>query len=417
MTVSGVADRARFLAVLEAHLARDAMGVAVFRIDLDRFSRIRQVFGAVVADVVRNVVMQRIEALAGGPGELLTLAEDSFLAAVRTTGDHRDLDVIGMRFVESVSAPIQLDGLPGIAVGSNIGIAAASDFSVADPLRLMAGAELAVQRANAIGSRRIIVYQVDTGDDPTRLPELFADMLGAIQRREFVPFYQPVFDLATDGVVGGEVLIRWQHPKFGLLLPGDFVAEAERSGLIRDIDGQMWSQAWTFLQRLGSATGIDIGVNLSVADLDFPDLPDKVRRLVAEIGVDPRRLVFEVTETAMSQDWPRARGRLSALRDLGARIAIDDFGSGHMFLDRLNSGLFDYLKLDRSLIVGAESESGRDLLTGVVSLGHSLGMRVLAEGVETEAQLAMVRAVGCDLAQGYLLGRPTDGADFQRTYL
>ena len=232
-----------------------------------------------------------------------------------------------------------------------------------------------------------------------------------------MPFYQPVIDLRTDLISGCEVLIRWQHPQFGLLLPGDFIGEAERSGLIRDIDGQTWSQAWTYLSGLHVSGRFDLGVNLSVADLDFPDLPEKVRRLVHEIGVDPARLVFEVTETAMSQDWQRARARLAALRELGCRIAIDDFGSGHMFLDRLNSGLFDFLKLDRSLVAGSATEAGIDLLKGVVSLGHSLGMSILAEGVETEEQLTVVRAMGCDLAQGYLLGRPAEGTDFIRTYL
>lgn len=418
MELGGAAERTRFLDVLDAHLRRDALGVVVLRIDLDRFSRIRQVFGTAVAHMIRQGILERIEALAGGPQQVLTLAEDAFMAVVRMSSDAKAPETIGMRAVQAISAPIQLDGLPPIAVGSNAGVALASDFSVADPLRLMAGAELAVQRANAIGSRRVIVYQVEPVDDPTRLPELFADMLQAIEHGQFTPFLQVVVEPDTGNMAGAEALIRWQHPRHGLLLPGDFVGEAERSGLIRDIDALVWRQVWAFLASLPPEEQFDLSVNLSVADLDFPNLPDRVESLVSEIGVDPRRLVFEVTETAMSQDWPRARERLAAMRGLGCRIAIDDFGSGHMFLERLNTGLFDVLKLDRSITTAAAvEESGRDLLSGVVSLGHSLGMRVLAEGVETEAQQRVVCEVGCDLAQGYHFGKPTDPADFLASFI
>ena len=410
-------DRSRFLQALDAHLSRDEAGIAVLRIDLDRFSRIRQVFGPTVAHMVRQLVLQRIERMTGDPLDMLALAEDSFIAVVRMREGLEDGETIGRVAVESVSAPVHVEGLPAIAVGSNVGIALGSDFSPADPLRLMAGAELAVQRANAIGSRRIIVYRVEPVDDPTRIPELFADMFGAIEGRQFVAFYQPVFVPTTGQVVGAEALIRWDHPKHGLLLPRDFIAEAERSGLIRDIDGLMWQQSWSFLAAMPASEQLDLGVNLSVADLDFPDLLDKVKRLVDETGVDVRRLVFEVTETAMSQDWDRAHVRLAELRDFGCRVAIDDFGSGHMYLDRLNTGLFDFLKLDRALTWGATEKAGRDLLQGVTSLGHSLGIRVLAEGVETEEQFNVVSEVGVDLAQGFWFGRPMAADDFRSTHL
>lgn len=155
-------------------------------------------------------------------------------------------------------------------------------------------------------------------------------------------------------------------------------------------------------------------MNLSPADLDHPGLTDKVAEFCRSTGLAPKQLVFEVTETALTQNWELARRRLAALRELGCRIAVDDFGSGYMFLERLATDLFDIMKIDRSLIVTAESTAprGTELLRGVVALGKQLGMTVLAEGIETEQQLQMVRDAGCDFAQGFHLGRPMPTDDF-----
>ena len=410
-----VAKRGDFLAALDHLLLRDRDAVAVVRLDLDRFARIRQVFGAEVAARIRATILARIEALVGDTSAVMSYAEDAFVCSVRVESTSIDaLEEIGMRFVESVSAPIQIPGQPDIAVGSNAGIAAAAHFDGVEPLQLIAGAELAIQRADAIGSRRVIVYEVASGSDPTRIPQLYADMWGAIGRREFTAYFQPVMLLPSLRVIGAEALIRWEHPQHGVLLPRDFIPEAERSGLIRDIDSLVWERAWSFFAELPESEKLTLSVNLSPADLDFPGLVEKVERFVDTTGLSPKRLVFEATETALAQDWTHARRRLEGLKELGAWIAIDDFGSGHMFLDRLATGLFDILKIDRSLVAPAEDPNGRaqHLLAGVVSLAQNLGLMTLAEGVETEEQLRRVLDAGCTYAQGYRFARPMPGAEF-----
>jgi EAL domain-containing protein (putative c-di-GMP-specific phosphodiesterase class I)/GGDEF domain-containing protein len=413
MTNGHVADRSAFLSALDADLARDPNAVAVVRVDLDRFSRIREVFGATVSRAVRNEIVTRLDAFVAPQGHVLSYGSDSFVAILRVEDTTSEaLEDIGMRIVRELSRPVALDGQPDIAVGCNAGIAASPHFPEPDALRMLAGAELAIQQANAIGSRRVIVYRVASMDDPTRLPQLYADMLGAIARAEFEPFFQPVVAIPSRRLVGAEALVRWRHPVHGLIPPAEFIPEAERSGLVRDIDAQIWRSACETAASLTGPGAEHLSVNVSAVDLDFPDLVDVVAGVLASTGLTPHRLVFEVTETALSQDWGRSRRRLEGLRALGVRIAVDDFGSGHMFLDRLGTGLFDILKIDRSLVIEAGSAHGASLMAGVVSLAHSLDMQVIAEGVETEEQAEQVMATGCEYAQGFLFGRPMTAVEF-----
>ena len=409
MASSHAAQRTAFLAALDAEIARDPQSVVVVRIDLDRFPRIRETFGVAISRSVRAALIARLEEFVGPTGRLLTYGEDAFAGLLRVGDSSSDaLESLGMRLIRTVSAPIDVPDQPPIAVGSNVGIAAGAHFDRTDALRLLTGAELAIQRANAIGSRRAIIYQVAPVDDPTRLPTLFADMLNAIDDRQFQPWFQPVVAVPERRIIGAETLIRWVHPDHGVIQPAEFIPEAEKSGLIRDIDAAVWREACIRSARMSPEQELVLSVNISPADLDFPELIAVVESCLAESGLAPGRLVFEVTETALSQDWPRARRRLEALKSLGTRIAVDDFGSGHMYLDRLATGLFDILKIDRSLVAPTEDPDGRAraLLTGVTSLARSLGMRVVAEGVETEEQLSRIIEAGCDRAQGYLFGRP-----------
>jgi EAL domain-containing protein (putative c-di-GMP-specific phosphodiesterase class I) len=311
-----------------------------------------------------------------------------------------------MRIVDSLSEPMDvLDGTR-IAVGANVGLVSSRAFDEVDSLRLVAGAELAVQRADHLGSRRSVVYEPTPREDPTRLPYLYADMLDAIDDHQFHPVFQPVMDAVDRRVVGVEALVRWHHPTHGVLGPGEFMAEAELSGLIRRIDHQVRAESFRVMG--GLDVPLHFSVNLSAADLDVPGLADGVAADLAAAGVDPSRLILEVTETALAQDWPRAQRRLGSLRELGARIAIDDFGAGHLYLDRVASGLFDILKIDRSVLAASTDPDPRTraLLGAVTTLATELEMETVAEGVETDGQLVDAAAAGCDYVQGFLFARP-----------
>ncbi len=410
-------DREAFLSTVDREIAASADSLAVLRLDLDRFHRIRDTFGAGTARLVHNRLISRLEGIVGQPQRLLTYGPASFIALVDVTGcDPVTLEAAGMQVIETVSEPIDVDG-QRIAVGCSAGIASAADFTGSDALRIVAAAELAVQRANALGSRRAVVYRPAESSDPTRLPTLFADMLAGIESAQFIPYFQPVVALPELAVVGAEAVARWQHADHGLLLPADFMAEAESSGLIRHIDESIRRAAMHEVSHWPS-TGLVLSINLSGADLDAPDLVDDIADCLASTSLAPGRIIFEVTETTLAQDWTRALERLRALRELGLRLAVDDFGTGHMFLDRLTSGVFDILKIDRSLISDDHDHDRADaLLGGITAIAHDLGMQVVAEGVETTSQLERVLRAGCDRAQGFLFGRPVSPTDFTASLL
>lgn len=404
-------DRDSFLMAIERGLVDNPASLAVLRVDLDRFHRIREVFGPGVARIVMTRIVSRLQAFVGSPRRLLLYGPESFvcLAEVRSP-ESECLERLAQDVIAAVSEPVIMDDGTSIAVGSTVGVASGDDFRDGEPLRIVAAAELAVQRANALGSRRAHVYRVAAALDPTRFPRLFADMLEAVEQGQFIPYFQPVVRL-PDLVVGGyEAVARWDHPVHGILMPADFIGEAEASGLIRGLDECVRDLAMRAASGWTDSSWV-VSINVSAADLDSPKVTDHVRSCLEASALDPSRLILEVTETTMAQDWTTAKARLLELKALGLGLAVDDFGTGHMFLDRLTAGVFDVVKIDRSLVVHTTEDitQAQALLTGVTSLAHDLGMIVVAEGIETRAHLEAVIAAGCDRAQGYYFGEPRPG--------
>ena len=409
-----VEARGAFLDALDATLARGSSTVAVIRVNLDRFGRIRQSFGVEIANEVLDVLDQRLRQAVGPEQTVLRYGEGSYAATVTVdTVEDEELENIAMAIVEQLSEPMDVDSGLRIAVGTNVGIAAAADFDHVDADGLVSGAEVAVERADAIGSRRVMVYDATQTETQTQPPTLYRDMLGAIEAGQFTPVFQPIVHIPDRSIYGVEALVRWQHPEHGQLPPGAFIEEAERSGLIRSIDSVVRNQAMSVCASCHGSHQVTLSINLSAIDLDAASLLDDIAETIEAAKLDPSKVIFEITETALAQHWSRSRRRLEAIKELGVRLAIDDFGSGHMFLDRLGTGLFDVLKADRSLVIGEDdNRRATALLSGVVWLAHRLGMTVTAEGVETQAQLDRVIAAGCDHAQGFLFGRPMPAHEF-----
>ncbi len=233
----------------------------------------------------------------------------------------------------------------------------------------------------------------------------------ALALAEFEPFFQPIVALATGKTVGYEALARWRHPERGLLSPAAFIATAEASGLIAAIDRQVQHRACQALVRLQAARPqwppLFLTLNVSAQDFAEPDFVDAMRAMVADTGVDPRRLKLEITESALVADPAAAADRLRACRDLGFGIAIDDFGTGQASLGYLQRFPVDTIKIDRSFVRDIASEpKNRVIVDTILRLADGLGMSVVAEGIETEAQRQTLAALGCTLGQGYLFGRP-----------
>jgi EAL domain-containing protein (putative c-di-GMP-specific phosphodiesterase class I) len=235
----------------------------------------------------------------------------------------------------------------------------------------------------------------------------------ALDREELVVFYQPIVETATRRWVGVEALLRWQHPTRGLLAPAEFLDVAEQTGLIVPIGSWVLSEACEQVQRwnrdLPADEHLAVSVNLSGRQLTEPDLADSISASLRQAGIDPHalRLVLEVTETLLPADEDEARRRLIELHDLGIQLAIDDFGTGYSSLRYVRDLPISTIKIDRSFISGlGQSDHDEAIVNAVTQLARTLGLRVVAEGVETEAQFAFLSRVGCDYSQGYLFGRP-----------
>jgi diguanylate cyclase (GGDEF)-like protein len=299
---------------------------------------------------------------------------------------------------------------PDVVVRASIGLVRAQP-ATKEPDDLFRAASLAMQAARAQGGDRYVVFSPAMQAEASDRLSLERDLREAIERRRLALAYQPLFDLRTGAVCGLEALVRWTHPERGPISPGVFVPVAEATGLIVPLGRFVLSEACADtlrLRRRGSR--IPVGVNVSRRQLDQPHLVEDVRRTLQERGFAASELVLEVTETAVTEDATSTIERLDELRSLGIRVALDDFGTGYSSLGSLKTLPIDIVKIDRSFVSDLSSADPPSLefVRTVVDLGRALGLRTVAEGIEQEEQVEVLRALGCDEGQGFHLGKPME---------
>ena len=290
-------------------------------------------------------------------------------------------------------------------VGASIGIALfPQDGAALEPL--LKHADIALYRAKAEGRSRLAFFKPEMNAEVMARRSMEEGLLEALAGDQLTVFYQPQFDIHTRDLIGVEALARWLHPRGGLVLPGAFIPVAEATGLIQPIgewilrracrDARAWRQA---------GLPVPVGVNLSPSQVRQRELLERIPEILVEVGLRPAELELEITENLFLS--PDDTSQLVELAERGIRFAIDDFGTGYSSLAYLNRFPFDRIKIDRSFVgeIG-QSANAESIIRAIIQLGHSLGKLVLAEGVETEAQLAFLRSAECDQAQGFLLGRP-----------
>jgi predicted signal transduction protein with EAL and GGDEF domain len=341
-----------------------------------------------------------------GGDEFVILCED-------ISGPHEAV-AIAERVTAALAAPFVL-GEDEAFVRTSIGIATATGEH-ARPEALLRDADAAMYRAKERGGGVYEVFDDDMRARAVKRLETENALYRAIERREFVLHYQPQVGLATGAVAATEALIRWQHPERGIVSPGEFIGLAEETGLVFEIGAWALREAclqqarWTELRRQGAP--LRMSVNLSARQCAHPDLVDLVATTLRETGVDPATICLEITETAVMADMEAGVGVLDQLRTLGVSLAIDDFGTGWSSLRALQRFPVDEVKIDKSFVDGvAVDPEEAAIVAAVVSLSHALGLRTVAEGVETVAQVDRLRNLGCDVAQGYFFWRPAAPAD------
>jgi diguanylate cyclase (GGDEF)-like protein len=388
--------------------ARLATGVAVLCCDIDRFKLVNEGLGHRVGNDVLRQVADRL-AQSVGPGDTVArLGSDEFVLLCPDLTSPRDALVLSERVQDAVRAPI-LAGDNELVVTLSIGIAY-DERGVSLAADLLRDADAAMYRAKTQGRDRAEVF-----DDALRRRALDrldteSGLRRAVDEGRLVVHYQPVIDLRDDRVSGFEALMRWDHPDRGLLAPAEFMEVAEETGLIVPLGRHLFAEAChqTVAWQQGRAgDDLNVFVNFSAAQLRHEAVVRDVAIVLEQTGIDPGCVQVEVTEHVLLRDEDAAVSQIVALKDLGLKIVIDDFGTGYSSLSYLQRFPVDLLKVDRSFVAGVtHGEGDAAIVRGVIDLAHRLGLSAVAEGVESSAQVEALRDLGCERAQGYLLGRP-----------
>ena len=409
--LTGLPNRALVMDRAAQMLARTARrpGVtagALF-LDVDGFKHVNDNLGHAAGDTLLRIISERLQATVRDQDTVGRLGGDEFVVLVESESREAAADALADRLVAAVRHPVDLEpGAPSLTVTVSIGVAV-GQYSTPDAL--LRDADLALYAAKAAGRDRYSLFDASMHDDAQDRRALEADLAGALTGGQLYLLYQPIYDLAEGVIEGVEALVRWRHPVRGIVGPDQFIPLAEESGLIVPIGRWVLEEAcrqgaaWA---RAGRPVGVS--VNVSAFQLGREDFAEDVRRVLAETGLPPSLLLLEITETTVMRDVAAASSDLEQMKSLGVRVAIDDFGTGYASLAHLQRMPADILKVDRSFVAALEEggQSG-ELLRAIVGVGRSLSMKVLAEGIESEEQLQAVAELGCELGQGFHLGRPT----------
>lgn len=410
-SLTGLPNRTQFLHRLQqsmqAYADRPGSPFAVLFLDLDRFKVVNDSVGHLVGDELLKHAARRISMAVREPDMVARLGGDEFAVLLEDVDDEAGAIEVGQRIIDALSAPMMIDGKE-LFTSASIGIAlATADYRAAE--ELLRDADAAMYRAKAAGRNTSETFDAGLRLEALRVLDLESDLRRSLSRGDFQPFFQPIVGLDDGRIVAYEALLRWHHPSRGLLLPGSFLPVAQDSGLIEHIDWQVFEQAIAAIPDLCPGEGY-ICINVSPRHLHSRAFVPRLQELLAKAGADGRQLRVELTEGALLEGSESVHHSLAQLRQAGIVAQIDDFGTGYSALSYLHRFPIGALKIDRSFVAGLAAEvatSGRSAVVGaILAMARSLGLEVIAEGIETPAQRELLMKLGCRLGQGYLFGHP-----------
>ena len=375
--------------------------VAVLAIDVDELASVNNIMGRECGDALLREVADRLRRLARAEDTVARISADEFAILLEQVDGSTAAARAAQRILDAFLVPVTLDGrVVPASVSIGMSIAAPTD----DPRTLLAEAGIALARAKARGKRRLETYESPMGVEAAKRFTLESELQQAVARGEMAVHYQPVFDVSTDAVVGAEALVRWQHPKHGLLMPGDFIEVAEQNGSIVDIGRAVLMEscrvASVFMAR--GLAGFQISVNVSPRQFrDRDGLLEDVTNALRETGLSPQALTLEITESSLLDDVDGAADLVRRVRAIGVNVVLDDFGTGFSSLSYIKDIPVSGLKLDQSFIADVCEPRTVTVIRAILDIAREFGITVTAEGVEDAEQLAALKSLGCRLAQGH----------------
>lgn len=395
------------------HAQRNSTRLAVMFLDLDYFKSVNDMLGHDAGDQLLREVSSRIKAQIRKGDTLARMGGDEFTIILEDMQDISDAGTVSQKIIDAMSRAFVLQG-EEFFITTSIGIAAYPLCGI-EPAQLIKNADAALYHAKDNGRGCYRYYVPEMNKVAADRLKTVTQLRHAIARNEFTLYYQPQIDPATGAVGGVEALLRWQHPDRGVVMPGEFISLLEDTGLIVGV-GEWAMRAAFAQQRTWSEAGFEdlcVAVNLSARQFRQKDFVSSVARLIEETGANARCLQLELTESLLVENVGMVVATLRALHTLGVRFSIDDFGTGYSSLSYLRQFPLHSLKIDRSFLKSVAMDDDAAIVSAIISLGHSLGMKVVAEGAETAQQIAFLKGQGCDWVQGYYYAKPMAAAEFE----
>ncbi|ACB51227.1 hypothetical protein cce_1877 [Crocosphaera subtropica ATCC 51142] len=382
---------------------------AVLFLDLDRFKVINDSLGHQMGDRLLNEVSRRLTHLLRSIDTVARFGGDEFAILLEDIHSRDDAIHVAQRINDSLNSPFIIDGKE-VFTNSSIGIVLSSNGYLSMD-NLIRDADIAMYRAKAKGRACYAIFDPVVAQEIISASRLENDLKGAIEKEELTLYYQPIFDLETQMIQGVEALVRWQHPQNGLISPQFFIPIAEETGYILAIDNWVLETACHQMKQwltLGSNCQFSkVSINISSYQCLQKNLTQKIRKILSTTGLNPSNITLEITETALIQDPDSAIVILNQLKDLGIILSLDDFGTGYSSLSYLHYFPVDTLKIDRSFISNlSKNKEGLEIVKTIINLGRNLNMDIVAEGIETDEQLKLLKQLNCQYGQGYLFSKP-----------